>query len=68
MLEVLDQFRGNSFVNFKRKYFTKDFLVKTKNQWNFKCNKPQKNQNGKKGKNIKKKQRNRIERKKERKV
>ena len=27
LLEVLDQFRGNSFVNIKSTYFTKDFLV-----------------------------------------
>merc|ERR1712243_362333 len=58
--------QGNSFLNFKRKYFTKDFLVK-KNQWNFIYIEPQKNQNGKKGNKYKKKTKEKKRKEKKRK-
>ena len=50
LLKVLYQFKGNSIINFKRKYFTKDFLVKI-NLWDLRNRK-------KEGKKERKEERN----------
>ena len=61
LLEVLDQFKGNSFIFFKRTYFKKDFVVKKIYVILYKIK--QKNLNGKKYKKEKKKRKLRNNRK-----